>query len=82
MFLKYWCVSDPSTTVKLMRLCLANCSKLWTGVCMRSTVRNAARLAVNVANISTTNNQYAATNIRPDNALGASPPPCCVNCVP
>lgn len=31
---------------------------------------------MNVANISTTNNQYAATRVRPDKALGASPPPC------
>lgn len=62
-----------------MRLCRASWSNDWTGVCIRSTVKKAARLAVNVANISTTKSQYAATIVRPDNAFGASPPPCGVN---
>lgn len=43
---------------------------------MRSTVRKAARLAVKVASMSTTKSQYEATSVRPDSALGASPPPC------
>lgn len=42
---------------------------------MRSTVRKAAKFAVNVANIKTTNSQYAATKALPESAFGASPPP-------
>lgn len=42
-------------------------------------MRKAARFAVKVASISTTNSQYAATSVRPDKAFGASPPPCGVN---
>ena len=44
-------------------------------VCILSTVKKAARLAVNVASMRTTNNQYAATRTLPDIDLGASPPP-------
>ena len=47
----------------------------WTVVCILSTVKKAARLAVNVASMRTTNNQYAATRTLPDIDLGASPPP-------
>lgn len=47
--------------------------------CILSTVRNAAKFAVNVASINTTKSQYAATSVRPDKAFGASPPPCGVN---
>lgn len=44
--------------------------------CILSTVRKAAKFAVNVASIRTTKSQYAATRVLPDSALGASPPPC------
>ena len=54
-------------------------SRLCTVVCIRSTVRKAARFAVKVASIRTTKSQYAATRTRPDSALGASPPPCGVS---
>ena len=47
-----------------------------TVVCILSTVRKAARFAVNVASMRTTKSQYAATKTRPERDLGASPPPC------
>lgn len=46
-----------------------------------SIVKNAARLAVKVANISTTKSQYADVKTLPDKDLGPSPPPCGVNVV-
>lgn len=49
------------------------------GTCILSTVRNAARLAVNVASMRTTKSQYAATRVLLDSAFGASPPPWGVN---
>lgn len=54
-------------------LCL--CTRTERHTCILSTVKNAARFAVNVANINTTKSQYAATSVRPERALGASPPP-------
>lgn len=64
-----------STTEYLTADCLESSSKDWIGVFILSTVKKAAKFAVKVASINTTNNQYAATRQRADTDLGVSPPP-------
>jgi len=68
MFLKNVMAVDLFTTEYFTLDCDAKCSKLRIGLCIRSTVKKAAKLAVKVANMRTTKIQYAATNVRPDRA--------------
>lgn len=72
-------VDPPSKVPYAIELCAASCSALSIGEIIRSTVKNAARLAVYDEMIISVKNHHVAPTIRVEMARGLMSEPCCIS---